>query len=117
MESRAPEGYALDATPKTIKIKAGDAQTLTVYNKPLQTLTIYKYEKGTTKPIEGVTFLLTDNNGGPIGGGNGEYTTDANGRIAVSGLEIGTSIVAKEIRTVSGYTLSGTPQTLRLSIS
>ena len=78
-------------------------------------MVIQKYITGTTQPLAGVTFLITYGNGMPVGGGNGEYVTDSNGRIVISGLPAGTTIVAKEIRTVKGYALNPTPQTITVS--
>ena len=109
-ETKAPSGYVLDSTAKTVTVNANDAQTVTFTDEPLQSIVIQKYIQGTTKPL--VTFLVTDGNGAPVGGGSGEYVTDANGRITISGLKPGTTIIAREVRTVKGYTLNGTPQTL-----
>ena len=47
-----------------------------------------------------------------MGGGSGEYVTDENGQIVISGLVPGSTIVAREIRTVKGYVLNGNPQTI-----
>ena len=114
-EIKAPEGFALDSTPQSIKIKSGDAQQMVFYNTPLQTLTFYKYESGTSKPISGVTFVITDSNGTPIDGGTGEYVTDDEGKIVITGLVPGTTVVAREVRTVRGYTLNGVPQTIQVT--
>ena len=111
-EIEAAEGYALDGTPKSVKIKSGDAQTLTFYDVPLQSLVIRKYIDGTTKPLAGVTFLVTDNNGNRIG--NGEYVTDDNGQILLNGLTPGMSLVVREVKTVKGYVLNGAPQTIQI---
>ena len=62
-----------------------------------------------------MTFLLTDANSNPIGGGNGQFVTDGDGKIVVDGLVPGTAVVAREIRTVKGYTLNGTPQTIEIT--
>ena len=102
-EIRAAAGYALDDAPQSIKIKQGAAQKLTFFNAPLQSLTLYKYVEGTTTPLPGVTFLITDTNGNPVGGGNGQYVTDSNGKIVIEGLTPGMTVVAREIKTVKGY--------------
>ena len=62
-----------------------------------------------------MTFRLTDSAGTPIGGGTGEFTTDGDGKIVVNGLVPGSTVVAREIRTVRGYTLNGTPQTIQIT--
>ena len=81
-------------------------------DNPLQSLTITKYEDGTTKPLAGVTFMITDANGNRVG--NGEYTTDRNGQITITGLTPGTTVIAREVRTVKGYVLNGNPQTITI---
>ncbi len=77
-------------------------------------MVIEKYAEDTGKPLSGVTFLITDGAGNPVGSANGEHTTDANGRITLTGLVPGTTIIAREVRTVKGYNLNGQPQTLSL---
>ena len=67
---------------------------------------------GTTDPIQGVTFLVTDSSGAVAGPNNGEYITDRNGRIVLTDLTPGTTITAKETKTVSGYVLDTTPQSI-----
>ena len=111
-EVRAADGYLLNSEPKSITIKSGDVQTLTFYNSPTQTLTLQKYVTGTTTPIAGVTFLVTDSSGAVIGPNNGEYTTDRNGRVVLTGLTPGMTITAKEVKTASGYVLDTTPQSI-----
>ena len=109
-ETKAPDGYTIgtDKT-QTVVVRTGETQTLTFYNDPYQTVIIQKYVDGTTKPLAGVTFLLTDGNGNKIG--NGEYKTDANGRITLS-VPVGMTIIARETKTVEGYVLNTTPQTI-----
>ena len=67
---------------------------------------------GTTIPIQGVTFLVTDSSGAYVGPNNGEYVTDRYGRIVITDLVPGVTITAKEVRTVSGYVLDTTPQSI-----
>ena len=47
-----------------------------------------------------------------MGSSNGEFTTDRNGRIVLTGLTPGMTITAKEVRTVEGYVLDTTPQSI-----
>jgi len=107
--------HVLDSQPQSVKVNANDTQTVEFKNSPLQSLVITKVTDNTGKPLAGVTFLLTYGNGMPVGGGNGEYTTDANGRIVLTGLVPGSTIIAKEIRTAKGYALNPTPQTITIS--
>ena len=135
-ETKVPDGYVLNPTPQTIIVKNGSnsvnsgtvggttngntggstnvgggtngGNDLTFENDPKTRLVIEKYITGTTTPLKGVTFLVTESNGQVLGSANGEYTTDENGRIVIEGLEPGVTIVAKEIRTLDGYLLDGT---------
>ena len=115
-ETATIEGYAIDPANniQTIVVNPEDAQTLTFTNPRLQTLTITKYITGTTTPIPGAKFLLTDGNGAKIGSANGEFTTDRNGRIVVENLVPGTTVTAAEVSAPEEYVLDGTPQTIRI---
>ena len=112
-ETKAPDGYVLDAEAQTVTVNPDDAQTLVFRDTALQSVTIRKYIDGTTKPLPGVTFMVTDANGGKIG----EYVTDENGEILVSGLTPGMTLVAREVKTVKGYALNGTPQTIQVGVN
>ena len=112
-EIRTVSGYVLNSVPKNIKIQTGDAQKLTFFNEPTQILVIQKFQKGTTKPLQGVAFLVVDGNGAPVG--SGKYVTDENGRVSIEGLEPGMTVTAREIRTIQGYQLNGNPQNIRVS--
>ncbi len=107
--------HVMDATPQTIRVDAGDTQTIEFKNSPLQSLVITKLADNSGKPLAGVTFLITYGNGLPVGGGSGEFVTDECGRIVLTGLVPGTTIVAREIRTAKGYALNPAPQTITIS--
>ena len=113
-ETRTIPGYTIDEATRTqtVEVHPEDTQTLTFYNAPQQTLTIQKYVDGTTDPIQGVAFLVTDSSGAVVGPNNGEYVTDKNGRIVITDLTPGVTITAKETRTASGYVLDTTPQSI-----
>ena len=65
-------GYSLNSDPQTIKIQSGAANTLTFYDTPQTTLTIYKYITSTDNtPLPGVTFKITDSSGAALGANNG----------------------------------------------
>ena len=108
-ETRAKDGYLLDDTPQTAKIKAGQTVTLEFRNQPKGNLIINKLDSVTKAPLEGVEFELTYSDGSYVdaeGGtmsSKGLYTTDANGQIILSGLT-GT-IVVTETKTIEGYTI------------
>ena len=107
-------GYTISEATRsqTVVVNPEDTQTLTFFNEPMQTLTIQKFITGTTTPLAGVKFLVTDSSGAVVGASNGEYLTDENGRIVISGLVPGVTITAKETKTVSGYVLNDTPQSI-----
>ena len=143
-ETKVPSGYVLNSTPQTIIVKNGSnsvnsgtvggttngntggstnvgggtngGNDLTFENDPKTRLVIEKYITGTTTPLKGVTFLVTESNGQVLGSANGEYTTDENGRIVIEGLEPGVTIIAKEIRTLDGYLLDTTPKTIQIKV-
>ena len=76
---------------------------------------IQKLVTGTTdQPLAGVEFLVTDSSGAFVGPNNGIYKTDQNGRIMISDLKPGTVITAKETKTVDGYVLDSTPQSIEI---
>ena len=89
---------------------------LTFENDPTTTLTIQKFVDGTNEPMKGVEFLVVDGRGTVVGPNNGYYTTDKDGRITIPNLEPGTVITAKETRTLDGFLLDGTPQTITIKV-
>ena len=111
-------GYTIDPETRsqTVVVNPDDVQNLYFYNSPKNTLIIEKYITGTTTPLKGVTFLVTESNGQVLGSANGEYTTDENGRIVIEGLEPGKTIIAKEIRTLDGYLLDTTPKSIQIKV-
>ena len=110
-ESRAPTGYILDQTPKSIVVRTGVANSLIFDNEPATTLIIRKFIEGTeNEPLSGVAFKLVDGSGAAVGPDDGIFYTDHAGEIIVDGLEPGTTVVAREIKTVDGFVLDGTPQ-------
>ena len=114
-ENQTIPGYTIDPATQTqtVTVNPEDTQSLTFYNTPGTTLTIQKYIEGTDyEPLEGVTFLITDSAGTPLGPSNGEYVTDRNGQIVLTDLIPGTTIIARETKTVDGFVLDGTPQSI-----
>ena len=109
-------GYTIDPAhqTQTVQINPNDTQTLYFTNTPSTTLVIEKYIEGTTTPLEGVTFLVTNSSGAVVGPSNGEYITDENGRIVIDGLEPGITVTAREVKTVEGYVLDGAPKSIAI---
>ena len=110
-----PGGYVIDQPSTNVVIgEGGDTQKLIFYNTPSTTLVIEKYIEGTSTPLAGVTFLVTDSSGAVVGSSNGEYITDENGRIVITDLEPGTTVTAREIKTVEGYILDTAPKSIKI---
>ena len=109
-------GYTIDPAhqTQTVQVNPNDTQTLYFTNTPSTTLVIEKYIEGTTSPLEGVTFLVTDSSGAVVGPSNGEYITDENGRIVIDGLEPGITVTAREVKTLEGYVLDGAPKSIAI---
>ena len=110
-ETKAPSGYILDETPKHIVVKSGISNSLIFDDEPGTTLILQKFIEGTeNEPLAGVAFKVVDGSGAAVGPDDGVYYTDHAGEIVLSGIEPGTTIKAREIKTVDGFVLDGTPQ-------
>ena len=110
-EKKAPKGYILDETPKSIVVRTGVANSLIFDDEPGTTLIIRKFIEGTeNEPLSGVAFKVVDGNGGAVGPDDGVYYTDKAGEIVLEGIEPGTTVKVREIKTVEGFVLDGTPQ-------
>ncbi len=110
-EKRAPKGYILDETPKNIVVRTGVANSLIFDNEPGTTLIIRKFVEGTeNEPLSGVCFKVVDGSGAAVGPDDGCYYTDKAGEIVLEGIEPGTTVKVREIKTVEGFVLDGTPQ-------
>ena len=137
-ESKVPSGYVLNTTPQTIIVRNGSnsitsgaggngtnggnhsgasgGNDLTFENDPKTSLIIEKYVTGTTDPLKGVTFLVTESNGQVVGSSNGEFITDENGRIVIEGLEPGVTVTVREIKTLEGFVLDTTPKSIKIKV-
>ena len=114
-ETASIPGYTIDEATRTqtVVVHPNDTQTLYVYNEPETTLVLEKFIKGTDRePLAGVEFLVTDGAGTVIGPNNGVYTTGEDGRAVITGLTPGTTITTRETRTVDGFVLDGSPQSI-----
>lgn len=113
-ETATIPGYTIDEASRTqtVVVNPNDTQTLHFTNTPSTTLVIEKYIEGTTTPLKGVTFLVTDSSGAVVGRSNGEFITDENGRVVIHDLIPGTTVSAREVKTVDGFVLDGAPKSI-----
>ena len=108
-EITAPDGYAIDETPKTVEIRAGQTYEVTFTNTKKGGFTIKKIDEDTRQPLKNAVFKITKSNGEFVK----EAETDANGVITLDGLTEGSYIVT-EIKAPDGYILQDTPKTFEI---
>ena len=120
-EIKTLDGYVLDSTPKSIKIKAGEAQVLKFYNQKQGGIIIKKLDSVTRQPLESVEFQITYSDGRYLDDNYGHtsskglYTTNKNGEIRVSGVT-GT-IVVTETKTIDSYTIDEATRTQSVKVN
>lgn len=103
-EVTAPDGYTLDSTPQTIKLKSGETSELTFYNEAIGGIRITKVDEETGDVIRDVQFRVERMNGERIG----TYTTNSSGVINIDGLEDGWYTIL-ETKAARGYQLDSEP--------
>ena len=113
-EVRAKDGYILDDTPQSIKIKRNAVMTLEFRNQPKGGVLVKKVDAVTNAPISDVEFLVTDSDGNLIGNANGKFVTDSAGAFTITDVAPGTTLIIKETRAKDGYLLDDTPQTVKV---
>lgn len=113
-EVRAKDGYILDDTPQSIKIKRNSVMTLEFRNQPKGGVLAKKVDAVTNAPISDVEFLVTDSDGNLIGNANGKFVTDGAGTFTITDIAPGTTLIIKETRAKDGYLLDDTPQTVKV---
>ena len=113
-ETRAKDGYILDDTPQSIKIKRNSVMTLEFRNQPKGGVLVKKVDAVTNAPISDVEFLVTDSDGNLIGNANGKFVTDSAGTFTITDIIPDTTLIIKETRTKDGYILDDTPQTVKV---
>ena len=113
-EVRAKDGYILDDTPQSIKIKRNAVMTLEFRNQPKGGVLVKKVDAVTNAPISDVEFLVTDSDGNLIGNANGKFVTDSAGTFSITDIAPGTTLIIKETRAKEGYLLDDTPQTVKV---
>lgn len=108
-EIKAPEGYILDETPKTVEVKTNVPTVVTFENKPLSGIKIVKTDSETGEPLEGVSFAVSKMNGEKIG----TFKTDKEGMVYISDLEDGYYTVT-ETEGLEGYHWDKEPKTVEV---
>lgn len=108
-ETKAPEGYILDETPKTVEVKTNVPTVVTFENKPLSGIKIVKTDSETGEPLEGVSFSVSKMNGEKIG----TFKTDKEGMVYISDLEDGYYTVT-ETEGLEGYHWDKEPKTVEV---
>ena len=113
-EVRAKDGYILDDTPQSIKIRRNSVMTLEFRNQPKGGVLVKKVDAVTNAPISDVEFLVTDSDGNLIGNANGKFVTDSAGTFSITDIAPGTTLIIKETCAKGGYLLDDTPQTVKV---
>ena len=114
-EVRAKDGYILDDTPQTVKVKSNEVVTVEFRNQPKGNLIVVKQDSVTKAPLEGVQFKIVYANGSYVDADSGTlsstglYWTDKDGKIALSG--ISGTVVVTEVETILGYTIDENSRT------
>ena len=81
-EAAAPDGYAIDETPKTIEVRAGQTYEVTFTNTRRSSLTIRKIDEDTRQPLKNAVFSISKANGELV---KDRAETDENGVITLDG--------------------------------
>ena len=109
-EVSAPDGYTLDGSPQTVKVKSGELHELTFLNEALGGIRITKLDEETKQPIKGVKFEVEYMNGKRIG----TYTTNSNGVINIEDLPNGWYTVT-EVKAAADYILDAEPHDIEVT--
>lgn len=108
VETKAAKGYALDAEPHDIQVKKGETATLEITNRLTGSALIHKVDSVTGKGIYGVTFLVSDSKGNPVG----QYTSDQDGYVYINGELADGKYTIREIQQTDGYLPDTTVKTI-----
>lgn len=108
-EIKAPDGYILNSSPKVVELKKDTPMVVEFENEAKQSLIIKKIDSKTGQALLGAKFVVTKISGEAVG----EYETDRNGYVTITGIEPGFYTV-KEIKAPNGYILNGTPKIVEL---
>lgn len=106
-ELKAAKGYLLDSTPHNFEVKDGKTTSLTIENAKASSILIHKIDSVTGKGIYGVTFLVSDSRGNPVG----QYISDQNGYVYIDKSLTDGKYQVREIEAADGYLLDTTVRT------
>ena len=109
-EIKAPDGYVIDETPKTVELREGQTYEVTFSNTKRSGLTIRKIDEDTRQPLKNAIFSISKANGEIV---KDRAETDENGVITLTGLTDCTLIVT-EIEAPDGYILQDMPKTIEV---
>ena len=112
-EIASDDNHVIDTAPQTVFISGEDQDVVQLYfgNAPKGSVLLTKKDSRDKSPLANVEFYVTDATGAVLGDNNGKFWTDSAGCILIEGLNPGTSVVAREVRTLDNYVLDNTPQT------
>ena len=105
IETTAPTGYVLDATPQSVTVKTGETATITVTNKkPSYSIEVLKVDAISKAAIQGATFTLYKKDGTSWTEVTGaiNVATDAEGKVVFENLQQG-EYKAVETAAAPGY--------------
>ena len=107
---KAPNGYQIDTTEKTIEIKAGAAANVSFTNIKNTGVVIYTSDLSGGNLAKGVRFEIRQQDGNVIG----TYISDGTGMISVPILKSGYYVV-KILSVPDGYAISKAEQTINVT--
>jgi choice-of-anchor A domain-containing protein len=115
VETQAPTGYDLDATPVTFTIEKNQKEAVQVTKTNTLTpggVVLSKTDSESGEALQGAVFELQDSEGVVLQSG---LTTDAAGKLAIDGLEPDDYQLV-ETQAPSGYELDTTPVTFTIEV-
>ncbi len=108
-ETKAPENYILDETPKTVEVKTNVPTVVTFSNKPLSGIKIIKTDSESGAPLPNVLFAVSKLNGEKIG----NFKTGQDGMVYIPNLPDGYYTVV-ELEGPEGYHWDKEPKTVEV---